>query len=354
MKSTPQKTQKSESKITATSKPPQKLKTIGWIPYWDQKNAFESFSKNAALFDFVSVFWYRIDANGNLTTYKATSEDQTIIDFAHQHKIKILAVIANAPDFYEGGDWDYQRVNLAIANENMRRKHILDIVTLVENKNLDGVDIDYEALRESQKENFSLFIEELANKLHQQGKILGVAIHPKTSENNPQEDNGSHAQDWRRIAKSADQMYFMTYTEHAISSAPGPAGSIDWINGVMTYALDEIKVPPEKIFLGIGLFGLEWQKAGDGSYYGENDDLTFEEIQSVINKNALKVIWDNLAKSPHFEYEKGNKTDIVWFENSESIKERIMIAKKLSVGGVAFWRLGGEDPGVWDVLKSLR
>src|SRR3989344_4794428 len=64
------------------------LKTIGWIPYWDQKNAFESFSKNAGLFDFVSVFWYRVDGDGNLTTYRETVEDQSLIDFAHNNNVK--------------------------------------------------------------------------------------------------------------------------------------------------------------------------------------------------------------------------------------------------------------------------
>jgi len=330
------------------------LKTIGWIPYWDQKNAFESFSKNAQLFDFVSVFWYRIDSNGNLTTYRETVEDQSIVDFAHQNNVKILAVVANAPDYYEDADWDYQRVNLAISTASTRQKHISDLVQLVEAKNLDGIDIDYEALKASQKENFSLFIEELATKLHEKGKILGVAIHPKTSEDNPNEDNGSHAQDWQRIAKSADQLYFMTYTEHAISSSPGPAGSIGWIDEIMDYAIFNVKIPEEKIFLGIGLFGLGWQKASDGSFSGVSDDLTFGQIQSIIQQNNSQVIWDNQSKSSHFEYKKGGKTHTIWFENSESVSARMKTAKKLGVGGVAFWRLGDEDPKVWNIIKQLK
>lgn len=330
-----------------------KPKVIGWIPYWDQKTAFESFSQNVSLFDFVSVFWYRVDANGNLITYKQTIEDQTIIDLAHQNKVKVLAVVANMPDYEENGDWDARRVDRVISTPKARSKHISDLLTLIEKNNLDGIDIDYENLRASQKENFSLFIEELADKLHKKGKILGVAIHPKTSENNPTENNGSHAQDLARIAKSADHMYFMTYTQHAISSPPGPAGSIDWIEKIIGYAVNDVGVPKEKVFLGIGLFGLEWHQTNNDSFYGDNDDLTFRQTQSIIENYSAKIRWDQKAKSTHLDYLKMGERHIVWYENSQSVAERLKLAKKFNAGGVAFWRLGDEDPAVWDKVGNL-
>src|SRR3990167_9598571 len=158
------------------------LKTVGWIPYWDQKTAFASFSKNVELFDFVSAFWYRIDAEGNLTTYKQTVEDQSIIDFAHKNNVKVLAVVANLPDYEEGGDWDYKRVDKVISSTAARKAHIQVLIGLAAEHNFDGINIDYEALKRSQRENFTAFIEEFAQAHHKEGKILGVAIHPKTPE----------------------------------------------------------------------------------------------------------------------------------------------------------------------------
>src|SRR3989344_2425776 len=330
------------------------LKTVGWIPYWDQKTAFASFSKNVELFDFVSAFWYRIDAEGNLTTYKQTVEDQSIIDFAHKNNVKVLAVVANLPDYEEGGDWDYKRADRVISSSQARIKHISDLIKLTLDKNFDGIDIDYETLKEAQRENFSLFVEELADKLHQKGKVLGVAIHPKTSEDNPTEDNGSRAQDWARIAKVADHMYFMNYTQHSISSQPGPAGSVDWITKVMYYALNKVGVASGKIFFGIGLFGLEWHQDPDGSYAGDNDDLTFKQIQSIVKDNNLKVNWDNNVKSPNLTYQKEGEKHIVWFDNAKSVLERLKIAKDLGVAGVAFWRLGDEDQKIWEGLRKVK
>jgi len=343
-----------KAKVITPTLTPLSLKTIGWIPYWDQKNAFESFSNNAQFFDFVSVFWYRIDAFGNLKTYKSTIVDQSIIDFAHQNKVRILAVVANMADYGEEGNWDAERVDLVISSPQSRSNHISDLVALAENNNFDGIDIDYEALKPSQRENFSLFVEELAEKLHQKSKLLGVAIHPRTQEFNPDEDGGSQAQNLARISKAADHMYFMNYTEHNIFSQPGPAASIDWDKRVMDYALNDAKIPPEKIFFGIGLFGLEWRQEAVGSFEGENDDLTFGQIQTLVQKNNIKVDWDDNAKSPHFEYQKSGEKYVVWFENAQSVAERIGLAKELKVGGIAFWRLGGEDPLVWQKVREFK
>src|SRR3990167_9511888 len=87
--------------LTAPMVIPVKPKVIGWIPYWDQQKAFKSFSQNVSLFDFISVFWFRIDTNGDLTKYKTAVIDRSIIDYAHKNGVKALAVVANLPDYDE-------------------------------------------------------------------------------------------------------------------------------------------------------------------------------------------------------------------------------------------------------------
>ncbi|OGH37704.1 MAG: hypothetical protein A3B44_00350 [Candidatus Levybacteria bacterium RIFCSPLOWO2_01_FULL_38_21] len=329
-------------------------KVIGWIPFWDQEAAFESFSKNTSAFDFVSFFWYRVDASGNLRTYKSTIVDKSIIDFAHAHNVKVLAVVANLVDYGEGEGFDDSRVARVISTQEKRVKHINDLLTLVDENNLDGIDIDYEALKVSERENFSLFIEELSKSLHKKGKVLGVAIHPKTSENDPQENNGAHAQDLLRISKAADQMYFMTYTQHELFSEPGSIGEFGWIRRVLSYAIGEVGVPPEKVFLGIGLDGVKWRVGSDKSYAGISDDLKFFDILSTAQENGAETKWDSPSKSPYLEYLQSGQKYVIWFENSESASARFDLAKEFRVGGLAFWRLGGEDPRVWEEVGKLK
>jgi spore germination protein YaaH len=324
------------------------MKVIGWIPYWDQQNAFKSFSKHVDKFDFISVFWYRIDPNGNLTTYADAEEDQEIINFAKKNNVKVLALVANLPDHNEGEEWDAQRVDKVIASSEARKKHIADLISLVEAKNFDGIDIDYEALKRQQRENFSLFIEELAQELHKRDKVLGVAIHPKTGEYKPEEDNGSQAQDLKRISRVADQLYYMTYLEYGTFSPPGPPGSIGWIEKVVRYSLEELAIPREKIFMGIGLMGVRWKDKGNGDYIGDKDDVQYQEALTLAQKEKLTPLWDHASRTPYLEYEENNTKYVLWFENKDSIMQRFELAERLSVNGIAFWRLGGEDNAIWE------
>ena len=45
----------------------------GSIPYWDQEKAFASCSQNASEFDYVSLFWYFLAADGKVKKYQGVA-----------------------------------------------------------------------------------------------------------------------------------------------------------------------------------------------------------------------------------------------------------------------------------------
>lgn len=328
------------------------LKVIGWIPFWDQAEAFNSFSSHKELFDSIGLFWYSCSPDGTVAVYHNAIVDPYIISFAHKNKVKVFATVANLSDNTEKETWDPNCVDTILSSKQKRDEHISHLVDLVVKNDFDGLAIDYEGLPASQKDNFSEFIETLARQLHQKGKLLGVTIHPKTSENNPSEDNGSHAQDLQRIAKAADSLYYMTYLEHGDFSDPGPPGSIGWIKQVLQYSIDDLHIPKEKIYLGVGLMGVTWHQRPDETYEGESNDNTFNAVLSVTQSKGISPTWDPISQTPFFNYQDNGGNHLVWFENSHSIAVRVAYAKELGIKGIAFWRLGGEDQGIWNVLKN--
>jgi len=327
---------------------------IGWIPYWDQKAAGASFRAHPELFDYVSFFWYQIDKNGIVKPYRQTVEDTSLLTFARANGIKTLAVVANLPDYTEGGTWDPERVRQVISSADVRAKHVADLVALARKHNFDGINIDYEALGNDQRESFTAFIKELSDALHKEQKILGVAIHPKTSEADPKENNGSRAQDWKAIAPYIDQMYFMTYSEHYKGSEPGPNASPQWVERILRYAVDSIGLPREKIFMGLPFYGHQWKKGADGSSYGVDDDLTFEKATRLAKEYASEIQWDSASQTPYFKYNASGTQYEVWFENQESVNAKLDIRRQFNIPNIALWRLGGENPGIWELLTLLR
>ncbi len=326
------------------------LRVTGWIVNWDQANGVQSYEVHNEKFTYVSVFWYELTASGKVALYQAAQEEPSLITYVHNHHEKIFTVIANLPDYTEKKDWDPDRVQKVITTESARQKHVADIVELVTSKNFDGVDIDYEALRSSQKNDFSTFIQELGSALHAKGKLLGVAVYPPSPDTS-QADYGVQAQDLPALAKSADLLYFMTYLEHTLSSPPGPPGGIQWIASSLEYAITTLHIPKEKIFMGIGLMGIAWRQDPDGSIVGDRDDIQYQEILSIVQNNGITPSWNANSASPYVEFTDQNGKHFVWFENAESVAQKVALADKFDVGGIALWRLGGEDPGVWQYIQ---
>jgi spore germination protein YaaH len=47
---------------------------------------------------------------------------------------------------------------------------------------VDGVDVDWEALTAEQRGRYAAFVEELARRLHRDGRLIAVDVYPKTRE----------------------------------------------------------------------------------------------------------------------------------------------------------------------------
>ncbi len=327
---------------------------LGWVPYWDQENAFESFRENEELFGYLSFFWYHLDPDGTVDTYEEADEDESLLREAQEKGVKVFALVANLLDDDEGGggedDWDTARVRTAIGTSSARSRHVEELVSLAERHNFDGINIDYEALEESQRESFTAFIDELGSELHARGKLLAVALHPKTAENLPEETNGSEAQDWVAIAESADQLQIMTYGEHYTEGEPGPIASRDWVRRVLRYGTNTLRLPKEKIFVGIPFYAEIWRIRGENVYRGVREETTLRDAEDLREEQGATLEYSFTAASPHFEYETSDP-HTVWLEDKRSIKSKLALARSLGLSNIAIWRLGAETEDIWEAFE---
>lgn len=313
---------------------------LAWVPYWDQEAALNSVTAHSNAFDYVGLFWFALNKNGQIEVYPYAKADSKIVSDLQQRGIKVLMVIANLPTENEGGDWDHERVRLVLGSRDARKSHINDILRVVNQYGFDGVNIDYEALKADQKQDFTLFIRDLARQLHRQDKLLGVSLHPKPRENDPQFSNGSQAQDWRLLGRYADQLYLMNYEQHWASSPPGPAASLPWVRSITAYAAR--KIPRNKLYAGIPLYGYDWPQGESAK------GLTYTDVQQLQATYQIEPQWDADEGSWHFTYrdEEGQAHD-VWYEDARSFQAKKDLYEQMGIVHLAFWRLGNEDGKAW-------
>lgn len=320
----------------STSTPP--LNVIGSIPYWDQERAISVFKAHVDAFYAISLFWYRLDADGDITPYEYAHEDDSIVSFAHRNDVKVLGLIANLP---EQGTWDSGRVQRVLSSEERRRAHIDAILELIERKNFDGINIDYESLRTEQTDDFSRFIQELAKALHARDKLLGIAIHPQHA------DTSTRGQDIPSLAV-ADILALMTYNEHWNTSHPGPIASLPWMRKILSYTTEDLAVEPQRIYLGMPLYGYDWAEQGDVA-----EGIEHEEVVTLVNTNPdIDVRYDERAGAPYFTYTDTGGRHEVWFEDAQSFEQKVELVQEFGLGGIHLWRLGREDKNIYKVLNK--
>ncbi len=139
-----------------------------------------------------------------------------------------------------------------------------------------------------------------------------------------------------RIGKNVDSVFFLAYGSKR--STPGPLSDFKWLENHLKRALRAI--PPEKLVHGIATYGLRWGEKGITS--GTWKQFFPKSPETIMVRDlATKAVW----------YKQGSET--TWLEDAESIVEKIKLGRALGIPKVSFWRIGGEDPRLWPMLKNL-
>lgn len=313
-----------EPKPNEESLPRKDLTVSTWIPYWDESRGFEIFENNAKKIESVSPVWFYTNANGTLTQRKTDTVISSFVTKVHAKKGKVIPTITNGSS---------SELAVITGSRELTDKHIAEIVATVNKFGFDGIDIDYENLDGKTKDSYSAFIEKLGAKLHENNKLLTIAVLPKTDNVIYQFSTSRQAQDWSRIGAAVDEFRIMGYDwSHNSTTEAGPIAPTYWIKEILDYAVTQ--VPKEKIVLGIPLYGYKWCPGGVTA-------LTYDQVLEL--KNNSNVTFDESSGENKMVVDNCE----AWYHDSRTVNVRKEIALDYEIKGVVFWRLGGEDPEIW-------
>jgi len=267
----------------------------------------------------LAPLWFQLGADGSLQAHP----DRALVTFAHRHGVRVLPVLQNFLDGTVRAD-----LLQGLAAPEVRRAWIDAVLTAVESVGADGVSIDLEQLPGGLTDGYSTFVADMSGRMHGIGRKVVVDL--------PVQDD---VYDVAALASAADYILLIAYDEHFGRSAPGPIASPPWVRA----ALDRLAatVPPQRIILGVGEYGYDWTPdGGTGLSYGG-------ALDRVGDPRAIQ--WEE--SSPWYTYRDSRGQDhIVYFSDAASTEPLLVEAGKAQVAGVGMWRIGSEDPGVWQLM----
>lgn len=314
---------------------------------YSHPSSYNRMVSNGKSISAVAPFWYRLspDNGSKLQEHHPyegfTADDlKAVIGKAHEQDIEVLMLVHNL--LYRGQADGKQLASQMLATGESRKTFVDEVERLLKEFDYDGINMDIENIYLEDRDKFSQLIKELYERLSPQGYKITVCVPAKTGDNRSNTWSGPF--DYKKIGQYSDYVAIMTYDEHGYSSGPGPVASYGWVWDVMRYATG--KIPSRKILMGISGYGFDWTVGQRGPRY-----LSYSQAIDLAASKGAKILWDNSAKAPYFKYRDGSgKTHKVWFESKYSLNHKLNIAKEFNIGGIALWRIGLEDAGMWDVI----
>lgn len=308
-------------------------------------SSYRSFVDNTSQITSLPLFMYRFDQEDPTAIEKfgefTDSEVEMLVSVAHRYNIMILPVVHNLLYGEGGQEASREVVRAMVATPQSRTAAINSIIALIDRFGFDGVNIDIEDVFLEDSSRLSQFYVDLGSAMRERGYFLSASV-PARIRDYPPFNPFSDPFDYATIGASVDQFVVMLYNEHGWpGSGPGPVVSSGWMNKVISYTLT--KMPASKVVAAISVFGFDFNLTT-----GRNTYVTYEMAADLANRYNQDITFDQDTLTPMFSYtdEQGDQHE-VWFENTESLIAKMRLAWQQGISGVALWRLGMEDPGVW-------
>lgn len=293
---------------------------------WDTSSA-ASLQRHIDELDWLVPGWISVTGPDHRWTLFDDRAGRQIIAHAVRRP-KVLPMVQNALN----GDWDSAGA-AALLRSPAARKQLLDRLEafLVANK-ADGAFFDIENLPASSQRDYRRFLQEARARFAPHGWLIAMAA-PVGDPN------------WRlqAYAPLVDKLFLMAYDEHYPEGDPGPIASQAWF--VSTLATGLKGLPLHKVVVAIGSYAYDWTKSQSPA-----DTPSLEEAMLIAHESGAMPRFDPASGNLTFAYEEGGKQHELWMLDAASFHNQMLAVRAAGVSAVALWRLGTEDPSVWQIF----
>jgi len=225
-----------------------------------------------------------------------------------------------------------------------------------------GITVDFEGLTsDTYRDTFSTFMAGLRSALPQD-KALYVCVPP---------DKWYKAYDYRALGEVCDKVILTAHDYQFPSIPSGYVGTANTYSPVTplgeVYTALQHLVDPETGVQDRSKAALQIS-FGTAGFHVDDSGLLLETtiyhpgtgtIAQRLGQSDSVRTWDEYSRNPCLNYTVGDQRYLLWYEDAQSVSEKLRLARMLGVDGVSVWRLGliptypeQEQYDVWSVFAD--
>jgi spore germination protein YaaH len=204
------------------------------------------------------------------------------------------------------------------------------IAKLLDSTSYRGVVIDFEGMTPRDLDQLLTFTRHVSDSVRAHG--LGTVVVAVPAGDTAAYPGGL-------LLQSADYIMPMLYDQHWSASPPGPIASPEWVTRQLGARVAEVGAA--RIVAAFPLYGYRWRRSA------ETEVISYDEARRLANMTNTILNRDIASSTLHASSPEGWE---VWVSDSTLLEKLVRDARKLGVTTFALWRLGLEDPAIWNLV----
>lgn len=304
---------------------------------WHQSTSTESNDAMAEMtaemtgVNVISPTWFSVtDETGTISSLASAD----YVKLAHDAGREVWGLIDN---FNEAFD---ETTDLAYAS--VRSRIIEQLLAEAASCGMDGINVDFENLKEAGIPHYLQFLRELTSAAHAQNLVVSVDT-PVPQAYTMYYQRGEQA-------RFVDYMIVMAYDEHFAGSEE--AGSVSSLPFVQRAVEEMTRVmPADQVICGIPFYTRVWtEKFGQSAITSEV--LGMDGAKNYAKENQMTETWDASLGQNVATVETSDARYTIWMEDEQSMEEKLKVIQSADLAGVAEWKLGFERADIWSLISE--
>lgn len=307
---------------------------LGFVVNWED-TSFTSLKAHLDMLDTIAPEWLQVTKDASIVENNTVKQER-ITTYIQTSKptLRVLPLINNYLE--KEGVWDTNSLHLLFTNEEKQQQFLTYMTDYIVKVHGQGITLDIENIPEEDMTLYVSFVKKIVQTLHTSSMLVYVTV-PALDESFPYDG---------LLDAGVDKLILMAYDEHWSSGEAGPIASQLWFEKVLSTRLEHVS--GEKYIIALANYAYDWKDKAKTAA-----SMSFQDAITVASESEGEIAYDPESLNPTYDYyDEENALHHVWLLDATTAFNELKEVQAFGAAGVALWRLGGEDPSIWNIFSK--